>query len=62
MHQVYDHYYRYDEITAILKSYAEKHPGYASLSSIGTTPEGREIWIMSVTDGRTGAPEDKPAA
>ena len=61
MHQVYDHYYRYDEITAILKSYAEKHPGYASLSSIGTTPEGREIWIMSVTDGRTGAPEDKPA-
>jgi hypothetical protein len=29
--------------------------------SIGTTPEGRQIWMATITDFSTGAPEDKPA-
>ena len=39
----FDHYYRYDELTAILQSMAEAHPGLMRLESIGKSHEGREI-------------------
>ncbi len=58
---VYDHYYRYQEITDILKGYAEKYPALTRLSSIGQTPQGRSIWLLEVTDTAAGAFEDKPA-
>ena len=58
---VYDHYYKYGEIAEILKGYAEKHPEFCELSSIGTTPEGREMLLISVTDLSTGGFETKPA-
>ncbi len=56
----YDHYFKYDEITAILQKYAQEHPDYARLSSIGTTPEGRQIWLIEITDLSCGSFEDKP--
>lgn len=58
---VYDHYYKYDEITEILKKYSEQYPAYTELDSIGRTPEGREQWIMKVTNTQTGGFEEKPA-
>ena len=59
--QVYDHYYLYGEIEALLKGYAQAHPELTELISIGTTPEGRETLLLQVTDKSTGAFEDKPA-
>ena len=59
--KVYDHFYRYQEIVDILKAYTEEYPNLASMESIGTTPEGREIYVITVTDRAAGAPEDKPA-
>ena len=41
--QNYDHYYKYDEITAILEGYAEKHSDIAELTHIGVTAQGRKI-------------------
>ena len=58
---VYDHYYKYQEITDILNKYAEEHSDIARLSSIGTTEQGRNIWLMEITDLTTGDYSDKPA-
>ncbi|MEA4920518.1 MAG: M14 family metallopeptidase [Clostridiaceae bacterium] len=58
---VYDRYYGYDEITGILKGYQQKHPDFTELTSLGRTPEGREIWLLKVTDTSFGGYEDKPA-
>ena len=58
---VYDHYYKYGEITEILRAYAEKYPELCRLSVLGTTPEGRELLLLSVTDTAAGGYEDKPA-
>ncbi len=57
---VYDHYFKYGEITETLKKYEAEHPDLCRLSSIGTTPEGREIWLIEITDPSTGTFEDKP--
>lgn len=57
---VYDHYYDYAELTAVLQSFAESYPSLFRLSSIGTTPEGRNIWLAEVTDTSAGGFDDKP--
>ena len=36
--KVYDHFYRYQEITDILQDYAEKYPQLASVESSAVTP------------------------
>jgi len=51
----YEHYYNYEEITTILKSYAEKYPELFKLSSLASTKEGREIWLAEMTNTETGA-------
>lgn len=56
-----DHYYRYDEMTEWLQSVADAHPKLVDLRSIGTTPEGREIWVAAITDRETGEADEKPA-
>ncbi len=56
-----DRYYLYDEMTHLLKKWAEQFPGLCRLESIGKTFEGRDLWLMCVTDMQTGSPEDKPA-
>ena len=57
----YDHYYNYDEITEILQKYAADHPDRARLTSIGKTTEGREMWLLSITDTACGDYDEKPA-
>lgn len=57
----YDHYYKYDELTAVLKEFAAKYPDYCKLESNVTTPTGKEQWLMSVTKLSTGDFADKPA-
>lgn len=57
----YDHYLKYGEITERLKAFAGRYPGYARLDSLGKTEEGREIWVMALTDRKYGEPEEKPA-
>jgi len=57
----FDRYYRYDDLTAILRGFAEEYPGLVRLESIGKSYEGRDIWMATVTDFSTGPAEDKPA-
>jgi murein tripeptide amidase MpaA len=57
----FDHYYRYAELTDILESFAKEYPHLVRLESIGKSYEGRDIWLVTVTNLETGAPEDKAA-
>lgn len=57
----FDRYYRYGELTRILHSYAEEHPDLVRLESCGRSYEGRDIWLVTVTNFAGGAAEEKPA-
>jgi murein tripeptide amidase MpaA len=57
----YDRWYRYDELTDLLRSWAEELPGLIRLGSIGSSYEGREIWLATVTNFETGPDLEKPA-
>ncbi len=57
----YDHYYRYEEITSILKGYEAEFPEMVRLTALNQTPEGRNIWAIEFTDRTTGDYLDKPA-
>lgn len=58
---MFDHYLKYGELTDFLHNLVEKHHEIAQLSSIGKTYEGRDIWLVTVSDPATGAPETKKA-
>ncbi len=57
----YDHLVNYAEIKERLERYAAEHPELTRLTVAGTTPEGRDILVLEVTDLSSGAFEDKPA-
>ena len=45
----YDRYWRFEELTANLKVLAEQYPELSKLESLAKTPEGRDIWAMTIT-------------
>lgn len=55
----FDRYYRYEELTNLLQSYAKEYANLVGLESIGKSHEGRDIWLVTVTAG--GNAGDKPA-
>src|SRR5512140_283745 len=57
----FDRFYRYDELTALLHELAAAHPELALLQSIGRSHEGRDIWVLSLTQRATGPADEKPA-
>jgi Zinc carboxypeptidase len=56
----YDHFYGYDELTDTLRAWADEAPKLCSVESIGTSYEGRDIWLVTVTNTETGEHRDKP--
>jgi murein tripeptide amidase MpaA len=57
----FDRYFRYDELTRIVKGFAEEAPHLVRLESIGKSYEGRDIWLVTVTNFETGKDTHKPA-
>lgn len=57
----FDHLYGYDELTTALHELAEAFPGLLTVTSIGTSHEGRHIWLATVTNRATGDALHKPA-
>ncbi len=41
-------YLTYEELTATLQQWAGKWPEHARLESLGTTAEGRELWLLTI--------------
>jgi hypothetical protein len=56
-----DRFVRYDELTSLLAALAAAYPDLVEVGSIGRSHEGRDIWLVTLTDAATGAHGDKPA-
>ncbi|HET9921679.1 MAG TPA: M14 family metallopeptidase [Ktedonobacteraceae bacterium] len=54
-------YYTYDVLTTILRDLVEQYPSLAQLESIGKSYEGRELWLITLTNQKTGPALEKPA-
>lgn len=57
----FDEFYRFEPLTQLLFAYAEARPNLVSVRSIGKSFEGRDIWVLVLTNTATGADVDKPA-
>jgi hypothetical protein len=56
----YDHFYTYDELSDTLRTWASEAPKLCAVESIGQSFEGRDIWLVTITNNDTGAHLDKP--
>jgi hypothetical protein len=57
----WNHYNTHAGITDICKRLAAAHPDLVQLGTIGKSFQGREMWVMTITDFKKGKPEEKPA-
>jgi murein tripeptide amidase MpaA len=57
----FDTYYRYDDLTGLLRAYADEYPRLVRLASLGRSFEGRDIWLVTVTAAATSDDREKPA-
>ena len=57
----FDEFLRHEPMTQLLYAYAEAYPNLVSLRSMGRSYEGRDIWVLVLTNTATGADVDKPA-
>jgi murein tripeptide amidase MpaA len=57
----FDTYYRYDAITRFLQNWTESFPNICRLDSLGQSHEGRDIWVLTLTNFDTGSDTEKPA-
>jgi hypothetical protein len=54
-------YHTYDDLTATLRSLVRAHSELASMESVGTTLEGREIWMIQIASREGNPLERRPA-
>jgi len=57
----FDRFLRFAELTDWLQSLAADHPGLVTLESYGRSHEGRDLWLLAITDATTGSHDTKPA-
>lgn len=56
-----DRFHTYSELTELLEDWAGHFPALTRLFSAGKSPEGREQWVLELTNQATGAADEKPA-
>ncbi len=54
-------YYTYDTLTRILHELVAAYPHLSQLETIGKSYEGRELWLVTLTNSATGPASEKPA-
>ncbi|MGY5849300.1 M14 family metallopeptidase [Salegentibacter sp. F14] len=57
----WNRYYTYEGMVDIMDKIAKAHPELAKLESIGKSYEGRDIYVLTISDFNTGDPDKKPA-
>jgi murein tripeptide amidase MpaA len=57
----FSHYFTYEEIVSFLHQVAVAYPDLVRLEVIGQSYEGRDLWLVTVTQQSSGNPLDKPA-
>jgi len=56
----FDKFPLYDELEETLVKLNLEYPGLTMLYSIGKSLQGRDLWVMEVTNRETGSAEEKP--
>jgi murein tripeptide amidase MpaA len=56
----FNRYLKYDELTCLLKDLTAQYPALLRMESIGKSHEGREVWLLTVTNFATGVDVEKP--
>jgi|TARA_B110000263_G_scaffold159184_1_gene138334 hypothetical protein len=56
----FDCYHDFKEMSQFLKDAHKKYPQFTKLESIGKSYEGRDLWVLTITDFSSGEPENKP--
>src|SRR5688572_20044306 len=56
----WNRYYNHAGITELCKKLAAAHPDLIKVGTIGKSFQGREMWVLTVTDFKKGKPEEKP--
>lgn len=54
-------YHTYAGITDLVKRLAASYPDLVTLSSLGKSYQGRDIWVLTISDKKAGDPDRKPA-
>ncbi len=57
----WNRYNTYEGIVDIMQKIAKAHPDLAKIESIGKSYEGKDIYLLTVSDFKTGDPSKKPA-
>ena len=57
----FDRLYDYPELVEALKQLVQAHPDLLTLSSLGKSFEGRDLWCVTINNPKTGRDRDKPA-
>ncbi len=57
----WNRYYTYEGIVDIMQKIAKAHPDLARMESIGKSYEGKDIYLLTISDFNTGDPDKKPA-
>jgi len=55
------HYFKYDEVVYWFDTWNKEYPNLTEVISIGKTNEGRDIWVIAITNKETGHRTKKPA-
>ncbi len=53
--------YDYPELEAALRKLVAAHPDLLTLSSLGKSVEGRDLWCVTINNPKTGPDRSKPA-
>ena len=56
----FDHYYDGPEMERSLELLNEGYPNLTQLRSLGTSEEGRDIWLLTINNPTTGKDTEKP--
>lgn len=57
----WNRYYTYEGIVEIMEKITKAHPNLARMESIGKSFEGKDIYLLTISDFKTGDPDKKPA-
>jgi hypothetical protein len=57
----WNRFYDYDQMTGLLRRLVEAYPDLLTMESIGQSVQGREMWLVTLSNPETGPHEAKPA-
>ena len=57
----WNRYNTYEGVVEIMQKIAKAHPDLAKMESIGKSFQGKDIYVLSISDFNTGDPDKKPA-